>query len=86
MDSDMVSRVIEVASKVVASGAIGANGHGNVSLRLPGEDEMYFTGAPSLRDHPAEAVARIGLDGTLRRVSFIRSRERWWTCTRPRLK
>jgi len=66
MDSDMVGQVIEVANKVVASGAISANGHGNVSLRVPGEDEMYFTGGPSLRNHLPEAVARVGLDGTLR--------------------
>jgi L-ribulose-5-phosphate 4-epimerase len=66
MDSDMVNQVVEVANKVVASGAISANGHGNVSLRVAGEDEMYFTGGPSLRGHPPEAVARVGLDGTLR--------------------
>lgn len=66
MDSEMVARVIEVANQVVASGAISANGHGNVSLRVPGQDEMYFTGGPSLRGHPAEAVVRVGLDGTLR--------------------
>jgi L-ribulose-5-phosphate 4-epimerase len=65
MDSAMVERVIEVARRVMASGAITANGHGNVSLRVPGADEMYFTGGPSLRDHPAEAVARIGFDGAL---------------------
>ena len=63
MDADMVDRVLEVARQVVASGAISANGHGNVSLRVPGEDEMYFTGGSSLRDHPREAVARVGLDG-----------------------
>ncbi len=62
----MVAQVVEVASRVVASGAISANGHGNVSLRVPGEDEMYFTAGSSLRDHPAEAVVRVGLDGTLR--------------------
>jgi L-ribulose-5-phosphate 4-epimerase len=66
MDADMVSKVIEVANRVVASGAISANGHGNVSLRVAGEDEMYFTGGPSLRGHLPEAVARVGLDGTLR--------------------
>jgi L-fuculose-phosphate aldolase len=66
MDADMVDRVLEVARQVVASGAISANGHGNVSLRVPGEDEMYFTGGSSLRDHPREAVARVGLDGLLR--------------------
>lgn len=66
MDQDMVQQVIEVARRIVASGAVSANGHGNVSLRVPGHDEMYFTGGPTLRDHPAEAVVRIGLDGTLR--------------------
>ena len=66
MDNDVVSQVVDVANRVVASGAISANGHGNVSLRVPGADEMYFTAAPSLRNHPASAVVRIGLDGTLR--------------------
>lgn len=66
MDRDMVDQVVAVANNVVASGAISANGHGNVSLRVPGEDEMYFTGGPSLRNHSPEAVARVGLDGTLR--------------------
>lgn len=66
MDSDMVGQVLEVANNVVASGAISANGHGNVSLRVAGEDEMYFTGGPSLRGHRREAVVRVGLDGVLR--------------------
>ncbi|HUZ43196.1 MAG TPA: class II aldolase/adducin family protein [Acidimicrobiales bacterium] len=66
MDADLVNQLIEVADRIVASGAISANGHGNVSLRVPGEDEMYFTGGPSLRNHLPEAVVRVGLDGTLR--------------------
>lgn len=66
MDTDLVDQVIDVARRIVASGAISANGHGNVSLRVPGGDEMYFTGGSSLRDHPADLVARVGLDGTLR--------------------
>jgi len=66
MDSDLVNQVVDVATRVVASGAISANGHGNVSLRVPGADEMYFTGGPSLRNHAPSAVVRIGLDGTLR--------------------
>jgi L-ribulose-5-phosphate 4-epimerase len=57
--------VVDVARRVVASGAISANGHGNVSVRVPGAEEMYFTGGPSLRDHPASAVVRVGLDGIL---------------------
>ena len=66
MDMDLAEQVVEVAARVVASGAISANGHGNVSLRVPGSDEMYFTAAPSLRNHPVSAVVRVGLDGTLR--------------------
>jgi len=66
MDRDLVDQVVGVAQRVVASGAISANGHGNVSLRVPGSDEMYFTAAPSLRAHPPSAVVRVGLDGSLR--------------------
>jgi L-ribulose-5-phosphate 4-epimerase len=66
MDTDFVTQLIDVAQRVVASGAISANGHGNVSLRVPGSDEMYFTAGPSLRNHAASAVVRVGLDGTLR--------------------
>jgi L-ribulose-5-phosphate 4-epimerase len=65
MDKDLVDHVIDTAQRVVASGAISANGHGNVSLRVPGAAEMYFTAGPSLRNHPAAAVVRVGLDGTL---------------------
>jgi L-ribulose-5-phosphate 4-epimerase len=66
MDNDLINRVIDVANRIVASGAISANGHGNVSLRAPGADEVYFTGGPSLRSHAPSAVVRLGLDGTLR--------------------
>lgn len=65
MDKDLVQQVTETAKQVVASGAISANAHGNVSIRVPNAEEMYFTAGPSLREHPASAVVRIGLDGTL---------------------
>jgi L-ribulose-5-phosphate 4-epimerase len=65
MDKDLAQQVADIARRVVASGAISANGHGNVSVRVPGAAEMYFTAGPSLRDHPASAVVRVGLDGTL---------------------
>jgi L-ribulose-5-phosphate 4-epimerase len=65
MDKDLVDQVVDVAQRVVASGAISANGHGNVSLRVPGADEMYFTAGPSLRSHPSSAVVRVRMDGTL---------------------
>src|ERR1700722_6268727 len=66
MDKDLAEQVADIAQRVVASGAISANGHGNVSIRVPGTDEMYYTGGPSLRSHPAELVLRVGLDGILR--------------------
>ena len=65
MDKDLAEQVVEIAQRVVASGAISANGHGNVSVRVPGAEEMYFTAGPSLRGHPVSAVVRVGLDGTL---------------------
>jgi L-fuculose-phosphate aldolase len=65
MDKELAGQVADIARRVVASGAISANGHGNVSVRVPGAEEMYFTAGPSLRDHPASMVVRVGLDGTL---------------------
>ena len=65
MDKDLAGQVVDIAQRVVASGAISANGHGNVSVRVPGAQEMYFTAGPSLRNHAVSAVARVGLDGTL---------------------
>ncbi len=65
MDQDLVAQVVETARRVVASGAISANGHGNVSLRVPGAEEMYFAAAPSLRDPSPSAIVRVALDGTL---------------------
>jgi L-ribulose-5-phosphate 4-epimerase len=65
MDTDLAGQVVDIAQRVVASGAISANGHGNVSVRVPGAQEMYFTAGPSLRNHPASAVVRVGLDGSL---------------------
>lgn len=66
MDSEYVDRLIDATRRVLASGAIGANGHGNVSIRVAGADEMYFTSAASLHGLTAEGIARVGLDGSLR--------------------
>ena len=63
MDKDLADQVVDIAPRVVASGAISANGHGNVSVRVPGAEEMYFTARPSLNGQPASAVARVALDG-----------------------
>jgi L-ribulose-5-phosphate 4-epimerase len=66
MDHDLVDRVVATAVSVVAGGAISSNGHGNISIRVPDSDEMYFTAAPSLKRLSAGGVVRVGLDGSLR--------------------
>lgn len=66
MDKAIVDEVIRTTAAVLAGGAISVNGHGNVSIRVPGGDEMYFTSASSLKGITADGIARIGLDGSLR--------------------
>lgn len=65
MDKNLVDQVLAAAASVVGSGAISANGHGNVSIRVPGAEEMLFTSAPSLKGLKPDGVVRVGLDGTL---------------------
>lgn len=70
MDTALVQQVIGVAEAVIASGAIGSNGHGNVSIRVPGSDELYYTAAASLKGLRPDGVVRLGLDGALREGSL----------------
>ncbi len=70
MDEGLVGDVVDTALKVLASGAIGPNGHGNVSHRVPDSDEMYFTTPPTLNGLGRDGIARIGLDGELREGSL----------------
>ncbi len=65
MDQALVEQLIEAARAVVAGGAVSDNGHGNVSVRMPGADQMLFTSAPSLTKVRPEGIARVALDGTL---------------------
>ena len=65
MDKTLVEQVVAAAASVIASGAVSANGHGNVSLRVPGAEEMYYTAAPSLKGLGPDGIVRVGLDGTL---------------------
>ena len=65
MDKALVDQVLAVAASVIAGGAIGSNGHGNLSIRVPGTDEMLYTSASSLKGLDASGIARVGLDGTL---------------------
>jgi L-ribulose-5-phosphate 4-epimerase len=65
MDPVLIDQVLEAAERVLASGAIGGNGHGNVSVRVPAADEMYFTSATDLRGLTPDGIARVRFDGTL---------------------
>ena len=65
MDSSLVDQVIATANAIVAGGAISANGHGNVSIRTPDADELYYTAAPSLKGLRPDGIVRLRLDGTL---------------------
>ncbi|MCU0505580.1 MAG: class II aldolase/adducin family protein [Chloroflexi bacterium] len=65
MDRNRVDQVLAAAASVIAGGAISHNGHGNVSIRVPGTDEMYYTAASSLRGLTPDGICRVRLDGTL---------------------
>jgi len=58
-------QLLETAASVSSSGLLSMSGHGNLSLRVPGRDEMLFTAGGSLRELPPQAIVRIHLDGTL---------------------
>jgi L-ribulose-5-phosphate 4-epimerase len=65
MNSELAEQLAETAAAVVASGAISANGHGNVSIRIPNSSEMLFSTAPTLHGLTSDMVARIRLDGEI---------------------
>src|SRR5499427_3608371 len=58
-------QLLDTAARVNSSGLLSMSGHGNLSLRVPGRDEMLFTAGGSLRDLPPQAIVRVALDGTL---------------------
>ena len=62
---DLRLELLEAARRVSASGVLSLSGHGNLSLRVPGRDEMLFTSGGSLRDLDRGAVVRVRLDGEL---------------------
>jgi L-fuculose-phosphate aldolase len=65
LSHDLAQQVAETAAAVVASGAVSASGHGNISIRIPNSSEMLFSTAPTLRGLTADMVARVRLDGTI---------------------
>ena len=65
MDEALIDQIVDAARAVVAGRAISANGHGNISVRVPGAEEMYFTAAAGLNGLAPQSVVRVALDGTL---------------------
>jgi L-ribulose-5-phosphate 4-epimerase len=64
-NQELRDQLVETANSVAQSGALSLSGHGNISIRIPGRDEMLYTAGPSLRDFAAASVARLALDGTV---------------------
>jgi len=65
MDEHLVGQIVGTAARLTTGGVVTPNGHGNISVRVAGEEEMYFTSAPSLNALGPDGIARVGLDGTL---------------------
>jgi L-ribulose-5-phosphate 4-epimerase len=57
--------LVDTARRVTASGVLSLSGHGNLSLRVPGREEILFTAGGSLRDLSPEQVVHLRLDGEL---------------------
>ena len=62
---ELRDQLVETADAVAHGGAISLSGHGNISIRIPGRDEMLYTAGPSLNNFTAAGIARIALDGTV---------------------
>ncbi|MGH2484658.1 MAG: class II aldolase/adducin family protein [Ktedonobacterales bacterium] len=62
---ELRDQLVETAQAVARGGAISLSGHGNLSIRIPGRDEMLYTAGGSLNNFTAAGIARIGLDGTV---------------------
>lgn len=63
--ANLRSQIQETAQAVVRSQAISMSGHGNISVRIPGRDEIFYTAASTLRDFQPASIARVRLDGTI---------------------
>lgn len=59
------SQLVETAQAIVRSGAISMSGHGNISIRIPGRDEILYTAGSSLAGFQDSGIARLGLDGAV---------------------
>ena len=63
--SNYRKEVVEAAGQIVATGIMTKSLHGNVSMRVPGEDAFLLTAGGSLASMQPENIALFKLDGTL---------------------
>lgn len=60
--TELRHRIVESANRLIRNGALSHNNHGNMSIRIPGTDEIIMTGS-SLQGLSLEGLARINLVG-----------------------
>lgn len=58
-------QLVDAVRAVDRSGAISMSGHGNLSIRVPGRDEILYTAGGTLHGFDESGIARLGLDGTV---------------------
>ncbi|MGH2410025.1 MAG: class II aldolase/adducin family protein [Chloroflexota bacterium] len=59
----LYAELVETAGAIARSGAISMSGHGNISIRIPGRDEILYTTASTLNGFQESSIARVHLDG-----------------------
>lgn len=64
--SDARQQILLTARHLAQRGLLSASGHGNVSCRLPGADEIHYTATSDLRTLAEDQVARLSLAGEVR--------------------
>jgi len=57
--------LVETCAAIVRSGILSLSGHGNVSLRVPGRDELLLTSGGRLDNLTLADIAHLRLDGEL---------------------
>ena len=68
MSADMKvlrEELVQTTRAIVRSGAISMSGHGNISIRIPGRDEILYTAGSTLFGFEESGIVRLGLDGSV---------------------
>ncbi len=62
---DAEEQLYQTVHAVLDHRAISGSGHGNVSIRIHGRDEILFTSPPTLNGFDKRGIARLSLDGSV---------------------